>query len=390
MVTLRRRRRAADASPDRTPPSAEGGPANSDEHGRQPERVRWSWVVGCLLGGAALNGLAFLVEAVWSWQGVAPSVLVNLGTAVALAGVLVVLERRFIGHVARASERAAQVAAERVETRLQARTDQLAARLDELQHEVLQRARGRAKEQDAKIAAMRDEVSFQTIADAMTTANSLVAIDEGQIIVQASHDPDGLALAFSWAEDLEFSNHRSPGPHLDITGPGVDLEWRRGESAADVGDRLILELQRAGTWDGEAMLDWGLALHHLQQALEIAIASRRRDPWKWHLHGSLIELVSATWAITTGGVELFGRGLMLAGQDFPQRIHPNLAKFAPEEAEHARTWFPEPPPAVTPDEWNRVIERAKRTLPHAAVSPGAERTWVPWGMDPRHAAASAP
>jgi len=127
---------------------------NAEPEGSR-EAIRWGWVTGCFAGGAVLIGLTFLVEAQRTWQGVSTSVLVELGAALALAGVLFLLERRFTRQVEKASERAAQRAAEQVESRIQERTDRLAARLEELQADVMQRVRRRAEEQDSTIAARR-------------------------------------------------------------------------------------------------------------------------------------------------------------------------------------------------------------------------------------------
>jgi hypothetical protein len=353
--------------------------------------VRWGWVTGCFAGGGALVGLAFLVEARWHWQGVSTSVLVQLGASLGLAGVLFLLERRFTRRVERASERAAKHAAEQVETRMQERTDRLAARLDELQSDVMKRVRRRAEEQDATIAALRDDVSYETVTTALTEANRLNAIHDGQVTVQASYNPDGLILTFSWVEDTDINSERSSGPHLDVDGAGVNVEWRPGEPGGEVGHRLVEELQRAGRWDGETTLDWGVTLRNLQASLDLAISSIRRDRYAWHLHGPLIELVSPTWVLTTAGVEHLGRGLMVPEADFPEQIPRVIANSSPtarQRAEEARTWCPEAPNAVDPAEWERVISHGRSVFPRrrTIVTALGPSTWVPWGSSPDHAA----
>jgi exonuclease VII large subunit len=110
----------------------------------------------------------------------------------------VLLERRFIGSVVRASERAVRQAAQQVEEHLQERTDVLAARIDDLQADLRQRIQRRAHEQDAKVAALEENVSYATVTEALTEANKLAAIDGGHVTVQASRDPNGLALTFRW------------------------------------------------------------------------------------------------------------------------------------------------------------------------------------------------
>jgi hypothetical protein len=356
---------------------------------RKREKVRWGLLAGCFAGGAALIGCAFAVEATWGWQGVTVSVLSNLGVALALAGVLFLLERRFTVRVGEVTERAARRAAETVETRMQERTDQLAARLDEIQADVMQRMRQRTDEQDAKLAAIRENVSYETITTAMTEANRLVAIHEGSVTVPASRRLGGLALTFSWGEDCDINSLRLDGPHLGISAGAVEVEWRRNDWAAEVGYRLVEELQRAGAWDGESALDWGLALRNLQRSLEIAISSRRRDRHRWHLSGPLIEMATPTWALTTAGVEHLGQGLLFPENNFPEPIPRELEDFnaaARQMADSDREWCPDPPATVDPAEWAHVIERGKRVFPFTRtfVTTWASSKWVPWGSTPEH------
>jgi hypothetical protein len=149
---------------------------------------------------------------------------------------------------------------------------------------------------------------------------------------------------------------------------------------------MVEELQRAGAWDGDTTLDWGVGLHNLQRALDIAISSRRRDRHVWHLNGSLIELVSPIWALTTAGVELLGRGVMASQDDFPRQfpeLFANLSAAGKQPVEEARTWCPDPPDAVDPGEWERAIRHGKDVFP---VSPLDDEWWVPWGSAPEHMA----
>jgi hypothetical protein len=91
------------------------------------ERVRWAWVIGCVVGGMVFIGVALRGQSLGTWQGVTPSIVVNLDTDFLLAGVLFLLERRFTSRVVLAGQRAVQEAAEQVEGRLKQRTDELSA-----------------------------------------------------------------------------------------------------------------------------------------------------------------------------------------------------------------------------------------------------------------------
>jgi hypothetical protein len=339
------------------------------------QRVRWGWVIGCFTGGTALTVLALWLEDRWSWQGVFPSVLVNVGSAFGLAGALFLLERRFTRTVIRVSERTIRQAAQQLEERLQERTDRLTARIEDLQAQVDQRMRRRAGEQDAKITALDDNVSYATVTEAMAEANRLAAIDNGKVAVHASADPDGLGLIFEWGTDYqefhaydgELLQPQPPRPYLHIKArieadreqhgspPSIEVEWRPDDAAADIAEKLITELQTAGRWHGQGTLDWTLALRNLARSLDTAISSRRRDQGAWHLHGSLIELVGDDWAITTVGLECPRHDYLLPAAEFPTIIDERNNELA------GRDWSPPDPPAWADyGEWSRVIRRCKR------------------------------
>jgi len=363
--------------------------SSNQEAGAQ--RVRWGRVAGCFAGGAALTGLALWLEDRWSWQGVFPSLLVNVGTAFGLAGALFLLERTFTRTVIRVSERAIRQAAQQVEEHFQERTDQLTARIDDLQAQVDRRMQRRAHEQDAKITALDDNVSHATVTEALAEANRLAAIDNGKVTVQASTDPDGLGLIFEWGADYqefhayggELIHPRPPNPYLHVKAriesdldqhgkrPIIEVEWQPDDAAADVAEKLITELQTASRWQGHGTLDWSLALRNLKRSLDTAISSRRRDEGAWHLRGPLIELVGDDWAITTAGLESRRHGYVLAAAEFPTAIDERRNQLAVHD------WSPPDPPAwADPGEWSRVIRRCRREFGMRRLSfePG---TWNP-------------
>jgi len=340
-----------------------------------------------------LTSLAFLFEARWNWQGVSPAVLVNIGTALGLAGALFLLERRFTGTVIRASERAIHQAAQQVEEHLQERTNELAARIDNLQADLDQRMQRRVQEQDAKITALEESMSCATATDALTEANKLAAIDGGQVTVQASRDPDGLALTFRWGQEIRgewggssFYDQRPAGPHLDIEAriesdldqpggrPVIEVEWQPDDDPLAVAEKLITRLQTAGRWHGEGTLDWPLALRNLMRSLDIAMSARRRDPDAWKLHGSLVELVGEDWAITDAGLECPKHDYLFSQSDFP------YSWDKPTHDTPQPAWPPDPPPWADPDEWNRLIRRGERQFPRRRIP--VPVGWVPWRGPP--------
>lgn len=358
----------------------------SDAEPRGPERVRWGWVIGCSVVGLLLLAIALKGQVWWKWQGVASSIVVNVGTAFLIAAILFFMERRFTAQVVRAGQRAVAEAAEQVETRLEQQADALSARIDDLQEQIDRRMQDRAREQDRKIVNLRDVASFDTVTEAMTEANRFGAIVWGGVTVPASSDPDGIALTFKWGFDRNKMLTSGPRPRLDIIvsieadyalpapRPYIATEWEPGEPPAEVADRLIQALQSQGRWYGPGTLDWPLALRNLHRALELAVTSRRggETTGSWHLHGALFELIGEDWAITEAGIENRTRGqVVLSESDFP------AAQYNPWR-KPADKWPPELPEWAPSEEWERVLRHGERRLPVDHGPLATSPIWTPW------------
>lgn len=353
-----------------------------------PAGIRWGWFHGCVAAGLLLVGGALFGEAQWDWEGVVPTALVDAGVALGLAGVLVLLGQRFTGTVVRESQHAARETAEEIGARFEQRASGLSARIDQLQTEVTGRLRERTERQNAKIEALEDNLSYRTVAEAMTEANKLQAIHKGQLTVPAARQLDVLALTFSWGADDD--RHRSPGPHLDIAAErrgGSDpivVEWMPNADAVDVAEELVHELQAAGIWEGEGTLDWPLTLSNLKHGLDLAISARRRDPGRWTLNGTLIEVIDDNWVLTDAGPECPERDYVLSQGKFPPP--PNFLTGNTRRPPGDPALL-QPPEWATQEEWERVIRRAHRIFPirRSADPAGPLDTWRPWaGSLPEH------
>lgn len=338
--------------------------------------IHWGWVSVCAVAGVTLIVLAFVVESRWGWVGTAPSVLVELGAAVLLAGVLFVLEQRF-------TRRARQVTDARIgalEQRVTERTQSLERRLDEIQGATEERVQDRDVASDAVMDALGNKVSFHAVTNAIAEANKLRASARGRWTVEASPDPAGIRLTFSWGYHTRDDSVSKP-PNVPLLEVGAELDKRAGEwgtpvvevvwDAAEppdaVGARLIDELRRVGRWEGETTLDWGLALSNLQRTLRVAVGSRRRDPGAWHLGGALYELVGSDWAITEAGVESPPHAFLLPQNDFPEQMgRPQLDPFRPARPKFANA-----------TEWGIVIKRASDLFPRSMRSALFDPGWRP-------------
>ncbi|MGB3439484.1 MAG: hypothetical protein WBA97_12100 [Actinophytocola sp.] len=336
-------------------------------------RPRWGWVVICFVLGAGLVGLALFLEDRWVWQGTMPSVLVNVGTTLSLAGVLVLLEPLFTGRVVRAGREAVREAAAEVEVHLQRRADELSARIDELQTQVDRRMDARARAQDSFVEDLVTP-TFTTVTNALTEANRLGALAGGTATVEASADPVGLSLKFWWGTYADGS-FDPPGLRLDVEarrllpGPGgqpvIKLEWKPDEPIDVFAERMNAELMRQGLWDGSDTVDWTLALRNLQDSLRLATTSRRREGATWELQEPLYEMVGSNWALTTAGVESRpANGVLIPESDFPSRSVGSKSADRGRRVDPA-DWPPPQPDWVSRDEWTAVLDRAQRLFPRS-------------------------
>jgi hypothetical protein len=331
------------------------------------ERIRWHYVVGCFFAGALMIAVAYWTEHRWAWQGVTPSVLVNAGTAFGLAGLLFLLERRFVTVVRQASAAAASQAADVVADRLEARTEALETRLGELDEQTARRVQAQREEQDRTVEAL-EVVSFDSVTRALQTAAGLRALRSDKAEVQASHDRDGLWLVFSWGREKLGADYYGE-VHYDeaklmiealTDRVRVEVEWRADEAAPEVAARLIHELRSTGGWTGDDMLDWQLAVQNLQRTLDVAITSRRRDAGAWHLTDQLDRLLDDEWAITTAGIERRGHGMVLARSAFPV---PNRALPGSRASDEVDSFSPTAPADVDPGLWSYLVREGKKRFP---------------------------
>lgn len=354
----------------------------------QSRPVRWPLVALCAFVGCALVFVAFRGEASRHWTGVLPALLVNVGTAFGLVGFLFVLERQF---ARRSVEETRRIAVE-IEDRFEERARAIETRIDELQSLTDSRTREISTYQDDVIRRLARGVSFDTVTKALAVANGLEALASDRAKVAASSSPDGLSLVFSWGTDRT----RTPSkPSLILSVEGikprrseswtsvVEVEWKLDASAPEVGARLVSELQRRGAWDGPETFEWEKAIANLNETIDVAVSSRRRDAGAWHLSGSLYELVEGDWAITEAGIEHRVHGLVVNESDFPER--PGRGAFRQSDEgtvtrdEH-ENWRPDQPSYVKAALWGVLVKRSKAIFPlirSLAMLQFAESTWVP-------------
>jgi hypothetical protein len=157
----------------------------SERNDDDARRVNWKWVAAWTAFGVGLLCLAAVMEGLDKWAGVSIDILVHIGATLLLAPLLPFLERSLTRSVVEQNRRMVQ------EETVGLRTDvsSLATRIDQLQRRVDEEETDKARGEDGIITALEDEVSFMNVASAMTVANVLGALPEGEITIGASLDP---------------------------------------------------------------------------------------------------------------------------------------------------------------------------------------------------------
>jgi hypothetical protein len=341
-------------------------------------RLRGGWILATALLGAALIATAFRVPDGAGWQDVLASVLVNLGTAVFLVGFFFVLERRFTRVVA--TERARVEA--HVDRQVQALTEPLTTRLDDLEQRMTARVAERTAEQNEAIEAVTANISFDSIVEAFAAVNRINAISNGVLTVEASPHSDGLRAKFSCGAYIGDYLPDDAGRGelvVDVecqlpareNSPGIPIArviWHQGDAADAVGARLLEAIQRAGGWQGSHTFDWPTALRNLIRGLDIALRSRRRDSGAWLLQDTVYEFVGTEWALTYQGIESRTGGLVMKEEDFPARRQNPRDNFDIAGRPLPPWQPPAPPETIAATDWALLMERGKQYYPRSPMA----------------------
>jgi membrane protein implicated in regulation of membrane protease activity len=92
-------------------------------------RIRWGWIIGCIVLGLAGIAAGFLLVASADRTAYVASVLAGVGTTLLLVGIVVLLERRIVDSVAKAVRRAVDAEREASDARIEQLVGDLEDRL---------------------------------------------------------------------------------------------------------------------------------------------------------------------------------------------------------------------------------------------------------------------
>ena len=150
--------------------------------------IRWRIFLPVCLVGLALTGLSIVTSVAWNWQGIWPSVFLEFGATILLGALLYIGQRSFIQVVRREARTVVQNVSARADA-LEERLGDQAARIDTLAQEVENARAARHEEEDSKLAAITDEMTYAAVSGPLRDAEG-----PGQ-----SRSPSGCRPPPSWA-----------------------------------------------------------------------------------------------------------------------------------------------------------------------------------------------
>jgi low affinity Fe/Cu permease len=278
------------------------------------ERIDWKVAVP-----ATAAGLGLLAGGLWAGgfhKAATSDVLIDVGTAVGLLLVIVLLQRRMLVQVALVARQTAEEAVERDTSGLRDRVVRL-ENLDEAQTQERERRRQASTEPVRKL--LNDELSAQVVGQVLAYAYGERLLDPERFRVRTSASPDChvlyfLALKaangvpvlwldfepFEWGDD---TFQLQGGETLRLPqGRDTTVIWIYDQDAAEIASGLEKGLERVN----RPAHDFSLRYTLQQLAKSVEVASRARaalvgDPAR--LRGTLALLVNDDWAITSFGLE---------------------------------------------------------------------------------------
>jgi hypothetical protein len=355
------------------------------------QRLRWGRIAIITLVGigfvAAPFYLALRNPAFGDSHVIASGTLTNIGTSILLVGIVFFLER---GLVKRVSDAAASSTARVVEERtseLRTANQALATELADLRADFHRAAAAESTEQTLPLRNVATDVSFDSVAEALETANDFGALNGGVIVVPLKAPSDAPELvSFDWRDhELQGPDGRRTeeyAPAISVNylatrnpggGPGrpvVEVLWQPDETPTTLLLKLRKEMTRLG-FGREAKLVDSDMLKHVGVALSDAVAGRTAEDGAW-VEGQMYEWLADGWAVTDAGLISRDHG-KITKSDFP-KTHgvPHPPKFDPPA-----------PVGVSEEFWKFAVGRAHGSHGHgpsslAAMYYGSSQNPVPF------------
>jgi uncharacterized protein YukE len=273
------------------------------------------------------------------------------------------------------SAAAAQSTARVVDERtgeLQTANQNLATQLADLRAEFHRVAESESAEQTASLRTVATDVSFDSVAEALETANDFGALQGGVVAVPLKARVDRPELVtFDWRyhelRGSDGSRTEQDAPAIAVNylatrnpggGPGrpvVEVLWMPDETPAQLLLKLRKEMTRLG-FGTEAKLVDADVLEHVGLALRDAVAGRTAEDGAW-VEGQLSEWLADGWAVTDEGLISRDHG-KIPRVDFPKT----------HGVAHPPKFEPPAPDGVSEAFWKFAVERAHGAHGHGPAS----------------------
>lgn len=342
----------------------------------EQQRLRWGRIAIITLVGLGFAATPFYLAhrdpAFGDEHVIASTTLTNIGTSIVLVAIVFFLER---GLVKRVSDAAASSTARVVEERtseLETANQALATELADLRAEFQRAAATESDEQTAPLRNVATDVSFDSVAEALETANDFGALHGGNIVVPLKAPVDAPELvSFDWryhelrgSDGLRIDEY---APAISINylatgnpggGPGtpvVEVLWQPDETPTTLLLKLAKEMTRLG-FGREAKLVDPDVLEHLGVALSDAVAGRRAEDGAW-VEGQMYEWLADGWAVSDEGLISREHGKI------PKRDFPKTHGVARPPA-----FNPPAPEGVSDKFWRFAVRRAHGSHGHGPLS----------------------
>ena len=332
------------------------------------KKPNWIWIGLCVLIGLAAIFVAWRLIIPNPEQNAMPAfwsgVLINVGTSILLAGILFVLERRFVKETRQVAAEAAEAAASQAVEQAANANQQLNARVSELEERLNGQLAEQQKNHDEALNSLTSDASYDSVLPNLKTAYEFGAISRQGLTVPAGPDLESPRVTFVYQPayfneeggghdeqlTVEYVAERKPN---EIGTPIISAPWHPGEDPIEVFRQLMDDLVRSGRGNDKNRLKIGYAFTNLALTLKEAMSARRGDD-SWQSGGSVRELLSDGWILTENGVEARGHGIVAT----PGQLVP------PFSISERQAWkLPDKPEWADSDVWETAMQRGRRELP---------------------------
>lgn len=323
----------------------------------------WGWIIASLIFGLAFIGFAHIADLLWHWPQVTVGTLTNIGATLLIAFFLFILERRFTRRIAEQVRSTAEDVVEEKTHAFGTRLDDLEARLNERRAEI-------QAAQDQVVDSMLEDISFDSITQALTEAARIGAIDSNGLTVPASAPNAQLTAHFRFATEeiyrgdgLVIDDGTVPRFRVTIITPKkpnefglphFDVRWEPDVAPDEVAAQLERQMKQRDHLTDSKALDFPLALRELQRGLRLALRDQRAPLGTEKLQSKLREIIGPDWVITNVGLQNLTRGSAWTWDKLG--IVPNRNAII-------RSKRPAAPDGVGEAEWSFVYARADDQRP---------------------------